>query len=388
MARFILHIGQSKTGTTAIQHFLSVNRGALRDRGILYPDIRNRGVFLGATDHNLVAWSLIGKHSPLSVSFEQFLEDVKTELHRNAALHTVILSAEAFLGEPHIWNFDSEDAWRQANREKIQTLRSLLQGHEVTILVYLRRQDYWVNSAFNHIIKIEGLVGRRLYSDIQQLIEQLAPRLDYAQELRSWSEHFSRDAMIVRPYERSQLFEGDAVSDFLAQTGLADHGSQFIQPDHQELKNPGLPRDVLEVKQILNRAPRSKPEERVLIWALQKIGMEMPSACPEWDFLLTASERRALVRRYAAANSEVAETYLVSNEGMLFRDPLPQEDEGDDYPGLRTERALEVMLRLHHTLKSLKAKRLYIRYLLGHVARRHFLRVYFLFRPLYRKFVR
>jgi capsular polysaccharide export protein len=388
MAHFILHIGQSKTGTTAIQHFLAANRGVLRSMGVLYPDIRNKGVCLGATDHNLVVWALIGKISPIGVPFQDFLESVEAELRQDPALHTVILSSESFLGEPHIWDFDSEDVWRQANREKIQTLHRLLQGHEVTILVYLRRQDYWVNSAFNHIIKIEGLLGRCLYSDIQQLIEHLAPRLDYAQELRAWSEHFGRDAMVVRPYEKSQLVDGDAVSDFMVRTGLSDFGSRFVRPDYQESRNLGLPRDVLEVKRILNRVPKTKPEERVLIWALQKIGTEMPPAKPEWDFLLTSSARCALIERYASANREVAECYLATGTGALFRDPLPHTRKEAEYPGLLTERALEIMMRLYCTLESMSARWLYWRYVVGDLARRHFFCGYIFLRPIYRKFVR
>jgi hypothetical protein len=389
MARIILHIGQSKTGTTAIQHFLSVNREPLRGLGVLYPDIRNRGVFLGATDHNLVAWSLVGKISPIGVPFNAFFENVEKDLRQNAAVHTVILSAEAFLGEPHIWDFDSEDAWRQANRNKIETLSSLLQGHQVTILVYLRRQDYWVNSAFNHLIKIEGLVGKRLYSDIHQFIESLAPRMDYAEELGTWSEHFGRDSIVVRPYERAQLVGGDAVSDFLVQTGLAVHKNRLIHPDRQEVKNPGLPRDVMEVKRILNRVPKSKPEERVLIWALQRIGTNRPSAHPEWDFLLTNTQRKALLERFDAPNRVVAECYLGSGHGALFQDTasLMCAEDTVDYPGLHAASALEIALLLNRLLHSWPARKLYARHLIGDWLRQNIMPVYLFFLPSYRRWI-
>lgn len=386
MAHFILHVGQSKTGTTAIQHFLAANRGALRRRGILYPDIRNRGRSLGAPDHNLVAWSLVGKNSPIGVPFEAFLQDVYADLRRDPALHTVILSAEAFLGEPHIWEFDSEDAWRHANQEKLHKLHHALRGHQVTILVYLRRQDYWVNSAFNHIIKVEGLVGRQLYSDIRQFIECMGPRLDYAQELASWGECFGHGEIIVRPYEKMQLQGGDAVTDFLAQLGLSDADSQFVRPSSRESRNLGLPRDVLEVKRVLNRVPRKKPEERVLIWALQKIGSEMPSEDVAWDFLLSVEERRALIARFAATNRAVAERYFASADGTLFRES-PPENGGAEYPGLSSGRASEIVLRLQRVLKSFAGRRLYLRYVFGDLARRHFLRGYVLLRPLYRRWV-
>ncbi|MCH8942156.1 MAG: hypothetical protein IIA48_06935 [Bacteroidetes bacterium] len=54
MAKFILHIGQSKTGTTAIQSFLSENRKILHNKGILYPDILKKWVSLDLLNHNQI----------------------------------------------------------------------------------------------------------------------------------------------------------------------------------------------------------------------------------------------------------------------------------------------------------------------------------------------
>ena len=36
--RCIIHIGTEKTGTSSIQHFLSMNRAALAEQGVLYTD--------------------------------------------------------------------------------------------------------------------------------------------------------------------------------------------------------------------------------------------------------------------------------------------------------------------------------------------------------------
>lgn len=387
MSRVILHIGQSKTGTTAIQHFLAANRDGLRQAGVLYPDIRNRGMSLGATDHNLVAWALIGKKSRIGVPIEDFMSDVERELKQDSRLHTVILSAEAFMGEPHIWEFESEADWRNANTAKIETLRQLLRDHEVSVFAYLRRQDYWVNSAFNHIVKTEGLVGRRLYPDIASFVEHVAPRLDYGRELEAWAQHFGSKALIIRPYEKAKLIGGDAVLDFCARVGLAEIAAGLKRSQARESANLGLPRDVFEVKRILNRIPKSKPDERVLIWALQRIGVEMPSRCREWDSLLTSAERLALVSRFDETNSLVASRYSVSDDAVLFREPAPTQASGVAYPGLQADRASEVMLRLLKVMNSYPARRLRWRYLLGDWTRRKAFWAYLLLRPLYKRLI-
>jgi hypothetical protein len=383
VARVILHIGQSKTGTTAIQHFLAANRDGLRQAGVLYPDICNHGVPLGAADHNLVAWSLIGKKSRIKVRIEDFVSDVEMELRRDSRLHTVILSAEAFMGEPHIWDFESEADWRAANIAKIEALRQILRNHDVFVFAYLRRQDYWVNSAFNHIVKTEGLIGRHLYANIHDFIESIAPRLDYAEELDAWACAFGNQAMIVHPYEKAQLQGGDAVADFCKRIGLSDVSTGFVRPQTQEAANLGLPRDVFEVKRILNRVPKSKSEERVLIWILQGIGVEMPPLDRQWDFLLSSVERNNLLNRYECCNSRLARQFAKDERKPFFSEPRPAIDAGCEYPGLSIEKATELLLRLYRVRRSSVAKRLLVRYVVGDLLRRRCLWMYWLLRPLF-----
>jgi capsular polysaccharide export protein len=389
MARVILHIGQSKTGTTAIQHFLAANRDGLRRAGILYPDIRNRGVALGATDHNLVAWALIGKVSRIGVPIREFMADVERELEQDGHLHTVILSAEAFMGEPHIWEFESVADWRAANLAKIECLRQLLSDHDVSVFAYLRRQDYWVNSAFNHIVKTEGLIGRQIYANIQEFIDNIAPRLDYAAELDIWARHFGRHALIIHPYEKAQLHEGDAVTDFCRRTGLAGAiTNDFRRPSAIEAANLGLPRDIFELKRILNRIPKSKPEERVLIWAMQTLSASMPSPDKQWDFLLSSAERNELFKRLGDCNLRLTEYFGIEAGKPFFREPLPAVDPARDYPGLSIAKAAEVAIRLHRLRKSFAARRLYLRYVLGDLLRRRFLGLYWMLRPVFLRFGR
>jgi len=389
MANFILHIGQSKTGTTAIQHFLSENRRILYNKGILYPDYFRKGMPLGVLNHNQIVWSLLGRKTPIGISYEKFFKYINQKLKKDDKLHTVILSAEAFLGEPHIWDCNSKVHWQKTRTEKMERLRSLLTDHEVKIIIYLRRQDFWVNSAYKHIIKIQGLIGRQLYTDINEFIEDMLPRLNYADEIRLWGKYFGQDSIIVRPYEKSQLIDGDVISDFLMiSVGLENNVINFVHPSEIETKNEGYHRDILEVKKNLNVVSKSKSEERILIWALGKINHEYPPEYSEWDYLLTSFERMALIERFYNTNRWVAETYLDSVDGVLFRDPLPNNTNGViDYPGLNMEKAFEIMIRVYRIMRTLEARCLYLRYYLGAFLRRNFMVAYVFLRPIYRVLV-
>ncbi len=58
MARYVIHIGYGKTGTTALQTFLAANRASLRKHGIVYPEFRRDGVALGIDNHNALGFAL------------------------------------------------------------------------------------------------------------------------------------------------------------------------------------------------------------------------------------------------------------------------------------------------------------------------------------------
>jgi hypothetical protein len=48
--RVVLHVGLPKTGTTYLQAVLAHHRDALREAGVLYPDVLPQGMFLGAVE--------------------------------------------------------------------------------------------------------------------------------------------------------------------------------------------------------------------------------------------------------------------------------------------------------------------------------------------------
>ena len=99
---FILHIGFSKTGTTAIQSFLSDNRKQLAKKGILYPDFRYKGFMTGFLNHNLLVNNIVGKTGWFRLSPQRCLAQITSHQKKNPSIDTVLLSGESFAGMPHI----------------------------------------------------------------------------------------------------------------------------------------------------------------------------------------------------------------------------------------------------------------------------------------------
>lgn len=268
--QILLHIGQSKTGTSAIQSYLALNRSRLAELGILYPLVKVARLRIDHGNHNPLADALCGKLSYPGLSadeyFEQFFEQAE---EINASM--MILSAEHFFGgEPRVWNVPDEESYFSLYRDKVCSLRRYLQGHDIKIFVYLRPQLDWLSSAIAHTIRIERLIRPRpIYVSDQSFFEMAKPLLRYCTLLDIWNDYLQPQEIIALPYDRAQLKGSNSITDFKYRSGL----NKLNLPEKLERLrvNLSLTREYVEIKKQLNKKPRSKNEERVIINCLVRL---------------------------------------------------------------------------------------------------------------------
>ena len=72
--QILLHIGQSKTGTSAIQAYLSLNRKELARNGILYPSVKIWGMPVDLGNHNPLADALVAVFRYPFLTAEQYFD--------------------------------------------------------------------------------------------------------------------------------------------------------------------------------------------------------------------------------------------------------------------------------------------------------------------------
>ncbi len=295
--RLLLHIGTHKTGSTTLQHVLRRNRSALRRCGVAaiefpagFGDLARRR----AADPALVA---------------ELRAALRPALETDAS--TAVVSWEGFSG-------DSRRGYDNAPVMAEQA-RAILEGHDVRVLVYLRRQDELIESVY--VQQIHG--GASLAFD--EFLAALPPHaFDWERFLTPWAERFGTEALVVRPYDRRALPEpDDLVHDFLRQLGLAVTDLEFR--DRLPRLNRGYDRVALEIARRVN--PRLDAAERTeLRRRLQATGTRGPHA-PHG--LLTASARAGIVARHAAANDRVAARFVADRDPPLF-EPPPETAAGRD----------------------------------------------------------
>lgn len=320
MKTLYLHIGMPKTATTYIQYLLSVNNKVLQEEGYTYPDfgVRFSEVGENRNGHFLIS-VLKDEHGNRLFEKERKIEEecfqkiyAMMENYPN-----VILSDEV------IWNF-AEDR-RDENFWK--NLKERLAAHGITlkIIVYLRRQDLYIQSVWAQAVK-----ERSLSIPLHEFIETKEynkKKLDYAERLDAIAGDVGKENMIVRVYEKGQYSgtEQTIISDFLNAVGLTC-GDRFQGLDF--MRNTSLSGIYLEVKRELNKIEGFHRENRWLSIVLRRIMAENNDLKPiSQSEFLTYEKALAMEKKYEASNDRVAEEYLGKKGGKLFEEKIIKNEE-------------------------------------------------------------
>lgn len=330
-----LHIGQHKTGTSTIQSFFWKNRNRIERDGILYPEIGMSG-----STHANFALSLPGKrddmlatmfsgaaHDRSGVYKPYKGEDADTlfaelgEQIERTNCHAVLLSSECFM------------EWIEPAMLKI-----LLDQYcqcDVKIVLFLRRQDQWIQAVFNQVVKDPGLrYGGRL-EELPQI-----GMLDYRRTVQQWAEAFGKSNIMVRPYQKAKCHEMGVVGILTDLVGLQKI-NHYEMPSFEE-RNVSLRRWQLKILHALNRRDASfKTFDSVLkAFSEQNAlfgGEEGTTTCMEF------SRAKALQRYFRRDNNWIARNFL--SKRQLFG--KPKRSEYNDSEGIDSDSVADLLSRIH-----------------------------------------
>ncbi|MEQ9692883.1 hypothetical protein [Shimia sp. SDUM112013] len=311
MPKLYLHVGFPKTATTTIQNFLANNDKALAEKGWLYPKSGRQYV----AHHTLgnffrpVLLDWIPKKDPSKVK-----ADLLAELEKSGC-DNVIMSTEALVSVP----------W-------IKKVRDYFDDFDVSVVFFLRRQDQWLESAYQEELK-NG-------PDVHTKEEYLALRehaLDYLKKLTDWGNVFGNDHMHITVFEKGDE-QQPVERQFLESIG-APFSEEFTPP---QLQNSRLNRDCLAFFTMMKEQRRIGPRLKLYKDILGEYSAKHPDP-KEWKYFWSPQERSALLEKYEEANAEVAKTFLGRSDGQLFQGPPVSLDEAwEPYPGLTAEKAVEI----------------------------------------------
>lgn len=176
----------------------------------------------------------------------------------------------------------------------------------IRVIVYLRRGDTMIESAYNQMVKrLPGIatpLEEKYFNKYYELV--------YTRKLAPFIRMFGKDSVVVRLYENDQFLGRTIFSDFLSCVDMEPDLS-FVIPEGRV--NPSLTSDTLEYKRLVNTVCTSK-EARVdfadplIQYSEQE--RETYSADHEHRYLLSPLERISLLKQLETDYALIAHEYL------------------------------------------------------------------------------
>ncbi len=332
MKKIYLHIGTHKTGCTAIQHTLQ----NLQDRNILQ---ENSFALVWKEVYSSLKTSWNKPHE--AQSLDTFVAYIQKSIQETKA-NNIIISCEGF---------SSGKFLAQGN---IQVLARALREYAVHICVYIRRQDHFVESGWAQ--------GSKVFASVTEM-KPWRPR--WKELLDTYAQHFGKECITVRVYDRKILHMHDTRCDFLQWLGL-QHLIPYLEKCYD---NPSLSPANLRIRLSYMRQNTLSEEEKIQgMRDIQAQATQHPTGLPldmqltydmlrrgvnaDMPFCLTANhllglektpqrnthaympleERKEYLAQFTEENAAIAREYLGKEDGQLFDNAMPQERISLDSP--------------------------------------------------------
>ena len=206
--KLILHIGTDKTGSTAIQKHLYVNRQWLLTRGVYIP-LTGLGKDNGHGD-------LLTTMEPEQVT--RMSEELATAKSEGYGSAVISWEGMCFMSAP-----------------EIERLVRMLRSDNLWVLVYLREQADIVQTGYLQAIKTntnpiqiaDFQRGPWTRSSLRALLFCYSPIRNYARLLRKWMRFIPKGHVIVREFQQDLLVNRNVVDDFLSVLGQSSNEDFF-----------------------------------------------------------------------------------------------------------------------------------------------------------------
>lgn len=261
----IIHIGQSKAGSSAIQKALADNKDILSKNRAIYPEEGRCGF---DAHYSLKDEIIQGDFSCLRECIKKYCDYDK-----------MVFSCEGF------WLYDDQ---------LVELLAKELEGRKVTIILYLRALESYLESSWRQAVKFRG--SKESFIEHAHRIEA---KLSYSDLLARWGQRFS---LKVSSYDcvRHQLLD-----DFFTRLGVDAHNLKVNGKAVNVTPCDGAIRMMRLVNFIL--PPKAAKSMRVRILDHQSLFSILPS----YD---RSKHYEAYQRVKSSWDREMLEKFLDSND--------------------------------------------------------------------------
>lgn len=285
--KIVFHIGASKTGSSAIQSFIAVNKDYFKENGFVIPD---KFLKLG---ENITGEHVFSLQKLILNDNKAQLRDAFDILDNTAPKEKAIL-------------FSAENL---SNIGKHQIFKNNLEGFDVKVILYIRRQDDLLCSAWQ---QWHSKIERDIHA---WLIRALMHYGHWDRVIQNWESVVGEGNVSVRLFQRDDMVEGDLFRDFLAALDLDPKTNEpnfdigTINPSYNDIitplitNNPGIFSDV---------------HDNSFYSFIDKFTGDTYTKTRKVS-LITREQRNSIIQYYANANQRVCKKYFPGRQELFAK---------------------------------------------------------------------
>jgi hypothetical protein len=279
--QWLLHVGTTKTGSKAIQHFLATTAETLNGPRIVFPKTGR----CGGVWHEELFYALDAGQCDM-------LAAARTEAIAAGADHAV-LSYEGFYQLP---------------LESIALIKDVL--GPARILLFIRRQDSHANSWYNQLIKAHRVTFSAI-DEFERNVSTYDPMLDHWATIEKWSAVFGADAIQPVVYDKSR----SSVDVLLEMLHICPPVGGRSSPNPNSALTPPLAATLRAIKEQVGDSPRLA--EIVGVFHQEHVAEFMDTYAGDTVYLLDPSVRAAIMDNYQCSNEMVRRCHFPQREALF-----------------------------------------------------------------------
>lgn len=297
--KLIVHIGANKTGSSAVQRFLSMNNLALCEEGIIVPGGNLQVSDKTPGNHVFGLQRLLDAPLEGRKQLEGALDAVDAAYPEATA---ILLSAENLT----------------ANPAAPSLFENLVNRYDTRVIIYVRRQDELILSSWQQWYS-------KIWDDFWAwLISVVGTLGNWRAYLENWEAVIPRDRITARVYERPKLEGGDVVADFHGMLGVSRPLDTLNYPE--DTVNPTFSDAIMDLVKGNDLIFQNVHDNDFYNFVAKMTGNRYTKTARQSP--ISFSQRQAILEKYREQNNWVRENYLPHVDGELFTPPK----EGDyDY---------------------------------------------------------
>ena len=292
-----IHIGLHKTGTSSTQRYLREFDGDLLKRSIYYPESK------GKAHHNIaLETSGSGRFNSEDITLDGAVRSIE-----NNKCEKNILSSESFSAH---------------TEESVAKIVNKMPGR-VMCIAYIRPPDEFIESLYTQGAKTAR--HDKYWEEYASSID--LSKYDPLRRIDPWASVLGDENVLVRPFSRSLLHEGDAVSDFCKSVGIPKLGDALRMNDSIGAKSAAFCVGVLKNAELLWPEMSTKEKDRLVAPLLRKASQL--AIRDDVKFVgFTPADRQNIRDYFRESEIEIQERFS--------RDPWEWPSPSDDHPTAMT----------------------------------------------------